>query len=65
MSDLPTLNFAEYKEGAPGERIKFAKELTKSFQNHGFVKITNHGIDYLMRGSNSFSILYVNVDFSY
>lgn len=44
MPGLSTLDFAQYRHGAPSERIEFAKQLIESFQNYGFVKITNHGI---------------------
>ncbi|PQE29714.1 gibberellin 2-oxidase protein [Rutstroemia sp. NJR-2017a WRK4] len=42
--DLPTLDFSLFASDRNKERNQFAKELVESFLNHGFVKLTNHGI---------------------
>ncbi|KAI9047431.1 hypothetical protein LZ554_008875 [Drepanopeziza brunnea f. sp. 'monogermtubi'] len=42
--DLPTLDFSLFYSDDSHEKKRFAKELVESFLDHGFVKLTNHGI---------------------
>lgn len=42
--DLPTLDLALFTKGTVAERQKCAEKIVDSFRNHGFVKLTNHGI---------------------
>ena len=42
--DLPTLDFSRYRYGSEKIRLELAVTLVKSFENHGFVKLINHGI---------------------
>ncbi|MCJ1393520.1 hypothetical protein MMC18_006395 [Xylographa bjoerkii] len=42
--DLPTLDFAKFLSGSKGERLEVGREIVQSFNNHGFVKLTNHGV---------------------
>ena len=42
--DLPTLDFSRFLNGSEEARLELAYELVKSFETHGFVKLTNHGI---------------------
>ncbi|GJN68088.1 gibberellin 20-oxidase [Purpureocillium lilacinum] len=42
--DLPTLDFSLFTQGSLQERKNTARALVSSFKNHGFVKLTNHGL---------------------
>lgn len=42
--DLPTLDFSLYYRGSEEARFSLAVALVKSFVDHGFVKLINHGI---------------------
>lgn len=44
MADLPTLDFSKFTDGSHLDRVKLGKSLVGSFMNHGFVKLTNHGL---------------------
>lgn len=44
MATLPTLDFAKFTQGSPLERQELGKSITKSFKDHGFVKLINHGL---------------------
>ncbi|KAF1995393.1 putative gibberellin 20-oxidase [Amniculicola lignicola CBS 123094] len=42
--DLPRLDMIKFREGSESERIAFSAELVQSFKDHGFVKLTRHGL---------------------
>ncbi|KYK57401.1 Major facilitator superfamily [Drechmeria coniospora] len=42
--DLPTLDFSLFAQGSRAESKTLAKALVKSFKDHGFVKLVNHGL---------------------
>jgi hypothetical protein len=44
MTNLPTLDFAKFTHGTQIERQEIGQALTKSFIDHGFVKLINHGL---------------------
>lgn len=44
MADLPTLDFSLFTKGNEAESKKCAEKIVQSFKDHGFVKLTNHGI---------------------
>lgn len=41
---LPTLDLSQYTNGAAQERQQLALQLLDSLYNHGFVKLSGHGI---------------------
>jgi len=41
---LPLVDFGLFLHGNPDERKYAAKQLVNSFQNHGFVRLKNHGV---------------------
>ena len=41
---LPTLDLSRYTEGDISERQHVALELLDSLSQHGFVKVTGHGV---------------------
>jgi hypothetical protein len=44
MSDLPTLDFSLFTKGDEAQSKQCAQKIVQSFRDHGFVKLTNHGI---------------------
>lgn len=44
MADLPTLDFSIFTHGTQVERLQLGQALAKSFIDHGFVKLINHGL---------------------
>ena len=42
---LPVLDLSKYTLGSSQEQDQFGQELIKSFKQHGFVKLVNHGLD--------------------
>ncbi|MCJ1401723.1 hypothetical protein MMC11_004940 [Xylographa trunciseda] len=42
--DLPTLDFSKFHSGSRHERSELGHDIVKSFNNHGFVKLTNYGV---------------------
>jgi isopenicillin N synthase-like dioxygenase len=42
--ELPTLDFADFTSGTKEQRQKLSSHLVQSFKDHGFVKLTNHGV---------------------
>lgn len=44
MTTLPTLDFSNFTQGSQFEREELGKSVTKSFIDHGFVKLINHGL---------------------
>lgn len=42
--DLPTLDFSLFTKGNKAESKKCAQQIAQSFKDHGFVKLTNHGL---------------------
>lgn len=44
MSNLPTLDFSLFTHGTQVERQELGQALAKSFVDHGFVKLINHGL---------------------
>jgi isopenicillin N synthase-like dioxygenase len=41
---LPLVDIGECIHGQPTERLRASKELVESFENHGFVRLKNHGV---------------------
>lgn len=44
MANLPTLDFAKFTHGSHLDQLKLGNALVKSFKDHGFVKLINHGL---------------------
>jgi isopenicillin N synthase-like dioxygenase len=44
-ADIPTVDMAEYLSGNPMMKQKFVQELGKAYEEYGFVKVKNHGVD--------------------
>lgn len=44
MADLPTLDFSKFTYGTQDEKQQLGQALAKSLIDHGFVKLTNHGL---------------------
>lgn len=44
MADLPTLDFSKFTYGTQTEKQQLGQALAKSLIDHGFVKLTNHGL---------------------
>ena len=42
---LPVLDLSKYMRGNAPEQAEFGRDLLKSLQAHGFVKLVNHGFD--------------------
>ena len=42
---LPVLDLLKYTRGNAQEQGQFSRDLLRSFQAHGFVKLINHGFD--------------------
>lgn len=43
--DIPSVDMADYLSGNPMLKEKFVQELGKAYEEYGFVKVKNHGID--------------------
>jgi len=41
---VPVLDFSLFRSKSVGDQKAFASDLVKSFQDHGFVKLINHGL---------------------
>jgi isopenicillin N synthase-like dioxygenase len=41
---IPLVDFGGFLHGSEAERIQAARQLVKSFEAHGFVRLRNHGI---------------------
>ncbi|KAK2606644.1 hypothetical protein N8I77_005378 [Diaporthe amygdali] len=44
MASLPTLDFAKFTNGSNLDQLNLGNALVKSFRDHGFVKLINHGL---------------------
>lgn len=44
MANLPTLDFSKFTHGSHLDQLKLGNALVKSFKDHGFVKLINHGL---------------------
>lgn len=44
MASLPTLDFSKFTHGSHLDQLKLGNALVKSFKDHGFVKLVNHGL---------------------
>lgn len=44
MASLPTLDFSKFTHGSHIDQRKLGNALVKSFKDHGFVKLLNHGL---------------------
>ncbi len=42
--ELPLVDFGLFRHGNPAERQQAAEQLVESFQQHGFVRLKNHGV---------------------
>lgn len=44
LASLPTLDFSKFTHGSHLEQLNLGNALFKSFKDHGFVKLINHGL---------------------